>query len=832
MARLKKKHFPIFFTLLSVTLVSLACGLITPLQGEQIPTENSGSNLNTLPVQKAEVFFWVELPAPLNAEETLQLVLLDEVTGLPYNQERIEMQMVDDTNYGISIVIPIGSLVKYRYERSNAGFFQEYLSSGEPVRYRLYQVESPGETHDIVSNWEGASPVQPAGRIVGNTFDASTGRPIPNIFLSAGGVWAISAFDGSFILEGLPPGEHNLIAYTQDGSAYPFQQRAVVASNAATPASVPLERTELVDVTFVITVPEDTAQGIPIRIAGNLFQLGNTFSDLGGGVSGYPPNMPTLSPIDQNRYTITLKLPKGIDIRYKYTYGDGITNAEHRYNGAFNVHHLFIPRNSQPILIQDNVESWQMKQSASMWFEVTTPPGTPSTDQIFIQTKLSGWLAPIPMWKVAENLWAYEISSPTFANTLEYRYCRNGQCTSSNEFGAETLEQPREVNFPKLKAKLVKDEVMAWNYLSSGNSSPTVLSDQIKPRSEGFATGFAIAPIYSPTMSSSRSQTFEEIKLANANLVVIQPSWTAVSQTSTQLIDQVIGKNPDWNETAFQIEIAHQYGLKTAIYPHIKFSGLPQEWWRNAPVSDIWWRIWFERYRQFVLHYANLAEATGAETLVLGGEWLSPAIPDIISAKYPSYDLPGNSISIWEQIIADVKQAYSGQIAWYLPYSQLNQPPPFLDAVDIIYLDMGASLANSTQPSLVEIQSQAKTVLREEIKPFMDSLNKPLILVLSYPSADGGATNCLPISPDIVDCLPLELLLPGQPEQTHISIDLEEQVDVYNAIFAAVNDQGIVNGVISGGFFPSLGLEDKSISVHGKPAQTVISYWFAQFLGK
>ncbi len=37
---------------------------------------------------------------------------------------------------------------------------------------------------------------------------------------------------------------------------------------------------QLVNIIFTVSVPDSTQKGVPLRLAGNLLQLGNTFSDL------------------------------------------------------------------------------------------------------------------------------------------------------------------------------------------------------------------------------------------------------------------------------------------------------------------------------------------------------------------------------------------------------------------------------------------------------------------------------------------------------------------------------------------------------------------------
>ena len=69
------------------------------------------------------------------------------------------------------------------------------------------------------------------GRIQGQVTDANTNLPIPNVMVTAGGIQTITSSDGSFLLEGLSPGTHNLVAYSIEGTYQPFAQGAVVATD-------------------------------------------------------------------------------------------------------------------------------------------------------------------------------------------------------------------------------------------------------------------------------------------------------------------------------------------------------------------------------------------------------------------------------------------------------------------------------------------------------------------------------------------------------------------------------------------------------------------------
>lgn len=105
-----------------------------------------------------------------------------------------------------------------------------------------------------------------------------------------------------------------------------------------------------------MTVPEVTVPGVPVRIAGNILQLGNTFADLQGGVSTNTDRMPILSLQPDGRYSVTIGLPIGDTVQYKYTLGDGFWNAEHTVNGQWNLREFVVP--AQDLAIQDAVQTW------------------------------------------------------------------------------------------------------------------------------------------------------------------------------------------------------------------------------------------------------------------------------------------------------------------------------------------------------------------------------------------------------------------------------------------------------------------------------------------
>ena len=226
------------------------------------------SGPTSTPQPSAAITFRVALPAPLMANEVLNLSVVDEVTGLALNPVNYAMQGMDTLHYSVTIPFPINTVVKYRYVRQGNLPTLEDTSADRPVRYRLYDVTGPGSVEDVVSAWSDGHFNSPNGRISGQVVDSShNNAPLAGILVAAGGQQTVSDSSGRFNLEALPVGTHNLIAYAMDGAYQPYQQGASVVADKATLVTLSMTPASLVSVVFTVSVPGSTIQNLPIRLA-------------------------------------------------------------------------------------------------------------------------------------------------------------------------------------------------------------------------------------------------------------------------------------------------------------------------------------------------------------------------------------------------------------------------------------------------------------------------------------------------------------------------------------------------------------------------------------
>lgn len=800
----------------------------------ETPSTSPPSNLSNPPealLPEAEIIFRVEIPANTPEGQPVYLNVLDEVTGLAINAQSYLMYEDDRRHYTFTLPSPIGSVIKYRYSREGAtSLVDEHVSDGRQVRYRLYHVDGPGTVQDVISRWTDTQFDQPTGRISGQATDSANGQPIPNLLITAGGAQALTASDGSFLLEGLPPATHNLVAYALDGSYQTFQQGALVAADSTTPTPLSLTAAPLVTVEFIITIPEDTIPAVPIRLAGNLYQLGNTFADLAGGVNTLSSRMPTLLLLADGRHSLTLSLPAGADIRYLYTLGDGFWNTEYTSSGDLHVRRIIVPDSST--IIEDTVESWKSGDhtSAPITFDVVVPDDTPADDYISIQfNPFYGWTEPIPMWRLGNNRWAYVLNSPLqLIGSFSYRYCRNDQCSSADDVNTMGENSNGLTANTSLSPQTIDDQVAEWAWMKPDPGSIDI-GQVVTARDSNFIAGVEFQSDYHPSWMPRLPNALNDISALGANWIILSPGWT-YTRVAQPILEPIMGRDPLWFDLTDSIGQIQARGFNVALFPMPHFPVGVNEWWETAPRDFSWWLVWFERYRNFALHHADLAARTNTQALILGGDWLAPSLPNGTLANGIPSGVPADSDSRWRTLIQEVRTRFDGSILWALPYTQvIDNTPSFLDAVDQIYLLWSAPLASHTDPTREELQIEASRLLDNNLLPLQALYNKPLVLSVAYASADGTSTACLPDTAG--DCLRLDALARPKPDIPNIQIDLQEQADIYEALLMAVNERDWIHGFVTRYFYPPAILRDKSASVHGKPAQNVIAYWFPRLLG-
>ena len=522
-------------------------------------------------------------------------------------------------------------------------------------------------------------------------------------------------------------------------------------------------------------------------------------------------------------------LPAGAYLEYKYTLGDGFWNSEFNTIGQYVTRQITVP--NQNISINDEVQSWQAGPNAPILFEVTAPPNTPAGDLIYIQFNPYGWTQPIPMWPQGNNRWAYKLYGPlNIIGSFTYRYCRNAQCGSADDaFTAGDAAHGRNVS-PTLAAQDIQDTVNQWAWRQDiGNA--TLVQTDIPARGTGFVAGVEFQSFYEPNLPTFTPYALQNIKAFNGNWVIYDPTWSFAG-SNPLIFTQQPGKDPFWSDTTSGIAYARALNMNVALFPQPRFPTNANDFWKNAPRDSGWWDNWFNHYRAFAINFADMATKAEAQSIILGGEWIAPALPSGKLADGNPSGVPADAETRWKNIVAEVRQHYRGLVLFAIPYNNIiDVVPPInlLKDTDGIYLLWYAKLGDQANLSVGAMTEEAGRLLDNNVFPVQSQTGKPVIIGISYPSATNSATACIPNGSN--GCLDWTALNRPNPDVGTATLNLQQQMDIYDAMFHAINGRSWVSGLVSRGYYPPVELQDKSASIHGKPAANLLWYWFPRLLG-
>ncbi len=241
---------------------------------------------------------------------------------------------------------------------------------------------------------------------------------------------------------------------------------------------------------------------------------------------------------------------------------------------------------------------------------------------------------------------------------------------------------------------------------------------------------------------------------------------------------------------------AHSLGVKVMLKPHVDLANDPSHWRGQIGqgFTETQWATWFASYQNFINHYAQLAQAHGADQFCVGTE----------------LNETQGQASRWRAVIAGIRSLYLGPIT-YAATAGYEIDPTWWDAVDYIGVDAYYPLTTKNDPTIAELKA-AWVPYIGRLASLASTWGKPIIFTeIGYRSQDGANQH------------------PGD-WQTESAVDLQEQADAYQAAFESAFNQTWCAGMFwwSWGTDPfEGGACDDGYTPHNKPAEDILRTWYA-----
>lgn len=221
-----------------------------------------------------------------------------------------------------------------------------------------------------------------------------------------------------------------------------------------------------------------------------------------------------------------------------------------------------------------------------------------------------------------------------------------------------------------------------------------------------------------------------------ANYIQLAPSWHvesiegSVIQSCLDLPPtQRVCTSPTDDEVRAWIQHAHSLGMGVLLKPHLNVGSFYEdsnsydaESWQLNPADPM---LWFESYRDFILHYADIAQEENVEMFGVGNELTAT---EGMSAQ-------------WRNLIAMVRDRYDGQLTYSMIALWTNEPLPemswdSLDLIGVPYYFRGSEGSNN--PSVEEMVAHIDSQKQQNLSDTMSQFSNPVLATeMGRPNFDG-----------------------------------------------------------------------------------------------
>jgi hypothetical protein len=290
--------------------------------------------------------------------------------------------------------------------------------------------------------------------------------------------------------------------------------------------------------------------------------------------------------------------------------------------------------------------------------------------------------------------------------------------------------------------------------------------------------------------SATSKATLVRLQTLGVDAISLTPfgyQWSASSE-SVKLANHM-GESDD--RLAATTQQAHALGMRVMLKPHIWIRG--GTWIGDQSLSDeAAWSRWLASYREFILHYAKLAQAEKMDAFALGTE-LKRA-----SRRHPEF---------WRALIAEIRAIYKGRLTYAANWDEAAEVP-FWALLDEIGVQEYEPPAQKRGATLAELRA-GWTRIAANLESLAKKYDKPIVLTeLGYrPIIDAA------LAPSTWADAPY---------------DGNAQADCYRAALESLSGKPWLRGIYIWKWFTDSRDEDgpTDFSPAGKPAEKVLGEFY------
>ncbi len=284
-------------------------------------------------------------------------------------------------------------------------------------------------------------------------------------------------------------------------------------------------------------------------------------------------------------------------------------------------------------------------------------------------------------------------------------------------------------------------------------------------------------------LSPGGQAAMAQIAATGANTVTLIPNFFQDNKFSSTTGLRLGDPNNPWDDESdtFErvvqtIQQAKALGLNVVLKPHLETND--RVWRAELAPTDA--TAWFDSYEAMMVQYAQAAQTGGAEMICVGTEMDSMIDPTKVCSDGKTYT------EKWGEIIDAVRAVYSGKITYAATYWTVNKVG-FWDKVDYIGVDAYYPLSTVDDPTVDQM-------VDAWVKPHFNPWIRDTLLggksIVDYYKALSAQYDKQVIFTEVGF-----RSMQGANKDPGVfgsggTVDLQEQVDAYTALFRVMENYG------------------------------------------